>query len=127
MKELEQLLQHMKGKKKTKELPQENGSTNVSSPLAEFFTFPQYSTCATQTSTCEMMTMAQKKNESRAGADIEVTLADSHANIKILLKKRHGQIMKIVVGLQSLGFNILHLIVTTVDHMVLVSLSVKVS
>ncbi|XP_061362129.1 transcription factor bHLH96-like [Gastrolobium bilobum] len=127
VKELEQLLQCMKGQKKTKEQVQENCSSASSvSPLAEFFMFPQYSTRATQSSTSSYMEQSQNKNQSWAVADIEVTLVDSHANIKILSKKQPGQIMKMVVGLQSLGLGILHLNVTTVDDMVLTSVSVKV-
>ena len=45
VKELEQLLQCMKGQKRTKE-----GGFSDSSPFAEFFMFPQYSTRATQSS-----------------------------------------------------------------------------
>ncbi|KAL2339955.1 hypothetical protein Fmac_007895 [Flemingia macrophylla] len=79
--------------------------TNNVSPFAEFFTFPQYTTQV---------------------ADIEVTMVDSHANLKILSKKQHGHLMKIVLGLQSLSLSILHLNVTTLQDMVLYSISVKV-
>ncbi|GAU32499.1 hypothetical protein TSUD_317060 [Trifolium subterraneum] len=53
-----------------------------------------------------------------AVADIEVTMVDSHANMKIMSKKKTGQLMKIVVGLQNLRLTILHLNVTTLDDMV---------
>jgi hypothetical protein len=122
MKELEHHLQSMIGQKKINQKENENGSS--SSPFAEFFMFPQYSTCESQSNTCYP---ANQMNQSRAMADIEVTLVDSHANIKIMLKKRQGQVMKMVVGLQNLGFNILHLNVSTVDDLVLVSVSVKVN
>ncbi|GAU32124.1 hypothetical protein TSUD_218750 [Trifolium subterraneum] len=120
LKELEQHLQSMKGKKKINQKPHEYGSS--SPPFAEFFMFPQYSTCEHQSNTCYP---ANQMNQSRAMADIEVSLVDSHANIKIMLKKRQGQVMKMVVGLQNLGFNILHLNVSTVDDLILVSVSVK--
>lgn len=124
MKELEQLLQCMKGQQRTNE----NGggfSDPSSSPFAEFFMFPQYSTRATQNgrgypSTCEA------RSHSWAVADIEVTLVDGHANIKILSKKQPGLLLKMVAGLQTLAFTILHLNVTTVHDMVLTSVSVKV-
>jgi hypothetical protein len=122
MKELEHHLQSMIGQKKINQKENENGSS--SSPFAEFFMFPQYSTCESQSNTCYP---ANQMNQSRAMADIEVTLVDSHANIKIMLKKRQGQVMKMVVGLQNLGFNILHLNVSTVDDFVLVSVTVKVN
>ncbi|CAK8537553.1 unnamed protein product [Lathyrus sativus] len=125
LKELEHIIQSMKGQKKTKaQQAHENvfSNSSSSSPFADFFMFPQYSTCAPQTNTC----YPANPSQSRAMADIEVTLVDSHANIKILLKKQHGQIMKMVVGIQNLGLNILHLNVSTMDHLVLVSVSVKV-
>ncbi|XP_047163395.1 transcription factor bHLH96-like [Vigna umbellata] len=123
VKELEQLLQCMKGQQRTKE--NGGGFSDSSSPFAEFFMFPQYSTRATQNgrgypSTCEA------RSHSWAVADIEVTLVDGHANIKILSKKQAGLLLKMVVGLQTLAFTILHLNVTTVDDMVLTSVSVKV-
>lgn len=123
VKELEQLLQCMKGQQRMKE--NGGGFSDSSSPFAEFFMFPQYSTRATQNgrgypSTCEA------RSHSWAVADIEVTLVDGHANIKILSKKQPGLLLKMVVGLQTLAFTILHLNVTTVDDMVLTSVSVKV-
>lgn len=129
VKELEQLLQCMKCQKRAQEQGQVNGfSDSDSSPFAEFFMFPQYSTRATHNTrgypgTCEAN---MTRNHSWAVADIEVTLVDGHANIKILSKKQPGLLLKMVIGLQSLGFGILHLNVTTVDDMVLTSVSVKV-
>lgn len=119
MKELEQLLQSMEGQKRTNQAQENvvglNGSTTT--PFAEFFTFPQYTTRG--------RTMAQEQKQ-WAVADIEVTMVDNHANLKVLSKKQPGQIMKIVVGLQSLKLSILHLNVSTLDDMVLYSVSVKV-
>lgn len=112
MKELEQLVQCMQGRKKSKqqkEVMASSSSSSSSSAFAEFFTFPQYTT-----------------NSNNAAADIEVTMVDTHANLKIMAKKREGQLMKIVVGLQNLRLTILHLNVTTLDHNVLYSVSVKV-
>lgn len=129
VKELEQHLQSMGGQKKTKE-PNENIGLNNGPPFAEFFTFPQYTTSATQNNNNNNnVTMEQHNYQEQkqwAVADIEVTMVDSHANMKILSKKKPGQLMKIVVGLQNLRLTILHLNVTTVDEMVLYSVSVKV-
>lgn len=126
MKELEQLLQSMEGQKRTNQGKENvvglNGTsrTTTTTPFAEFFAFPQYTTRGT--------TMAQNNQEQKqwAVADIEVTMVDSHANLKVLSKKQPGQLMKIVVGLQSLMLSILHLNVSTLDDMVLYSISVKV-
>lgn len=125
LKELEHIIQSMKGQKKAKahENVFNSSSSSSSSPFADFFMFPQYSTRAPQTSTC----YPANPNQSRAIADIEVTLVDSHANIKILLKKQYGQVMKMVAGIQNIGLNILHLNVSTLNYLVLVSVSVKVN
>ncbi|KAA8537292.1 hypothetical protein F0562_027021 [Nyssa sinensis] len=56
---------------------------------------------------------------------IEVSLVESHGNLKIRWKRRPKQLLKLVSGLESLGLTILHLNVTTVDQMVLYSLSIK--
>ncbi|CAI8584978.1 unnamed protein product [Vicia faba] len=124
LKELEHIIQSIKGQKKTiEQQSHENGFNNSSSsPFADFFMFPQYSTCAPQSNTC----YPANPNQSRAMADVEVTLVDSHVNIKIMLKKQHEHVTKMVVGIQNLDLNILHLNVSTLDHLVLVSVSVKV-
>ncbi|TXG65613.1 hypothetical protein EZV62_006888 [Acer yangbiense] len=61
-----------------------------------------------------------------AVADIEVTMVESHANLKIRSKRRSKQLLKLVSELHNLRLTILHLNVTTVDETVLYSLSVKV-
>ncbi|GFY91969.1 basic helix-loop-helix (bHLH) DNA-binding superfamily protein [Actinidia rufa] len=66
------------------------------------------------------------ENHELAMADIEVTMVESHANLKIRSKRRPKQLLKMVSGLQSLRLTILHLNVTTVHQIVLYSLSLKV-
>ncbi|PRQ21341.1 putative transcription factor bHLH family [Rosa chinensis] len=137
VKELEQLLQSMDGSHKSSTKPEQV-------PLAEFFTFPQFSTPAT--TQCNSNTSSSSSSSSEGiindepslaprsnnnnnqwpAADIEVTMVDSHANLKILSKKRPRQLLKMVAGFQSLGLSVLHLNVTTVDEMVLYSVSVKI-
>ncbi|XP_028757411.1 transcription factor bHLH96-like [Neltuma alba] len=122
VKELEQHLQSMQGQAKT-------GTRAEHSPFAGFFSFPQYTTPATQGSTgCTAANdVVMGQNQEVGAADIEVSLVDSHANLKILSRKRPGQLVKMVVGLQSLRLCILHLnVTTTLDDMVLYSVSVKV-
>ncbi|QCE15914.1 transcription factor bHLH94-like [Vigna unguiculata] len=117
VKELEQVLQSMEGEKRRKQGEEENvGLNGWTTPFAEFFTFPQYTTRGTQ----------KQEQKQWAVADIEVTMVDSHANLKILAKKQPSHLIKIVLGLQSLRLTILHLNVTTLHHMVLYSISVKV-
>ncbi|KAG5251022.1 hypothetical protein OIU78_012158 [Salix suchowensis] len=122
VKELEHLLQSMGTNKKNKQQPDVNGFS--SRPFADFFTFPQISTRATQPSAMEGESVAGQ-NQWAVG-EIEVTMVESHANLKILSKKRPRQLLKLVVGLQNLRLSVLHLNVITDDQMVLYSVSVKV-
>ncbi|KAL5992584.1 hypothetical protein ACLOJK_013503 [Asimina triloba] len=119
VKELEQLLQSLEAHKRTTQ--QQQPDANFTSPFADFFAFPQYSTCSTN---CNSTTEAVAENRSTI-ADIEVTMVESHANLKVLSKRRPKQLLQMVAGLQTLHLTILHLNVTTIDHMVLYSLSVK--
>lgn len=142
VKELEQHLQTLEAKKRSNDQqpPQpEDGSVDVvPDPLfGDFFSFPQYSTRSsshsntavpTTTATSEyssIVVVADQNHRAPALADIEVTMAESHANIKILTEKRHRQLLKLVAGLQCLWLTMLHLNVTTADPMVLYSISVK--
>lgn len=146
MKELEQLLQSMQThKSKPKPLQDIAAATtaidnnsdidDVSSPFAEFFSFPQYSTRSAPTqcggsaepdTALEDHGSVHHHHPQWAVADIEVTMVESHANMKILSKKRPRQLLQLVAGLQSLRLSVLHLNVTTVDDSVLYSVSVKV-
>ncbi|OAY23262.2 transcription factor bHLH96 [Manihot esculenta] len=123
VKELEQHLQTMEAHKKTKQQPAADDVSGFSSsPFADFFTFPQYS--STRTLPAGEESVADQSQWSVA--DIEVTMVESHANLKILSKKRPKQLLKMVAGLQALRFSVLHLNVSTVDQLVLYSVSVKV-
>jgi hypothetical protein len=108
VKELEQLLQCLEAQKRSKQ-PPADGSLS-SSVLSGFLTFPQYSA------------------EKNSGiADIEVTMVERHANIKVVSRKHPKQLLEMVARLHSLHLVVLHLNVTTVDKMVLYSFCVKVS
>ncbi|MFS7968127.1 hypothetical protein Hanom_Chr09g00793851 [Helianthus anomalus] len=110
VKELEQQLQTLEVQKRAMA---NDGAYAPALPFGELFTFPQYSTRSTN------------EGSATAMAEIEVTMVESHANLKILSKKRHGQLLRMVGELRCLWLTILHLNVTTVDHMVLYNLSVK--
>lgn len=121
MKELEQHLQYMESEKqKIKKKETDNKDQSDSLLFDKFFTFPQYSTRPTNNS-------SHSSSESSAEADIEVTMVESHANIKVLLKRQPKQLFKMVSGFQSIGLNILHLNITTIDHRALFSFNLKVS
>ncbi|XVF59056.1 hypothetical protein PTKIN_Ptkin07bG0244200 [Pterospermum kingtungense] len=123
VKELEQLLLSLEARKRMEKI---SDNSTLSSLCLGFFTFPQYSTGSNTAqlscSTASGESMAEKKS----AADVEVTMVESHANLKILTKKHPKQLLKMVTELQSLGLLVLHLNVTSVESMVLYSLSVKV-
>ena len=121
VKELEQKLHFLGGHKHVNHQKFEAGGSSSSLPFDELFTFPQYTTSS------DKSIMVSSENHELAMADIEVTMVESHANLKIRSKRRPKQLLKVVSGLQSLRLTILHLNVTTVDQIVLYSLSLKVS
>ncbi|KAG8082940.1 hypothetical protein GUJ93_ZPchr0014g47050 [Zizania palustris] len=88
-------------------------------PFARFFTYPQY------------VWRHQPRDggaaENRAGvADIEVSLVETHASLRVMAPRRPGQLLKMVAGLQALRLTVLHLNVTTLGSLALYSISVKV-
>lgn len=87
-------------------------------PSVEFFSDPQFP--ASQV--CNKCTL-----KSNAGlADIVVIVIESHANLRILSRKNPRQLWKLVSGFQTLCLSILHLNVTSLDPLVLYSISAKV-
>lgn len=93
--------------------------------FADFFSFPQYSTRSKPNS--QGLGGSNSISSSNSGVgEIEVTMVESHANVKILAKKHSKQLVKLIAGFQGLRLNVLHLNVTTVDSFVLYSLSLKV-
>ncbi|KAL2893131.1 Transcription factor bHLH96 [Bienertia sinuspersici] len=97
--------------------------------FADFFSFPQYSTrCNNKTnSPTRSGVSCSSTSNSVGGAEIEVTMVESHANVKILAKKQPKQLLKLIAGFQGVRLNVLHLnVTTTVDSFVLYSLSLKV-
>ncbi|KAK2979390.1 hypothetical protein RJ640_029695 [Escallonia rubra] len=123
VKELEQLLQVLESHKQVKQ----ESINNHSSPLfANFFTFPQYSTCPTRRNNSAAANDVVAEKGLTVVADIEVTVVESHANIKVLSRRGPKQLLNMVAGIHSMCLTILHLNITTADEMVLYSFSVKV-
>lgn len=122
MKELEHLLQSLEARKLQlvqQEVTQNNEDMAISKPpFAQFFVYPQY----TWSQTPNKYTSKTKA----AIADIEVTLIETHANLRILTRTRPGQLTKLVAGFQRLFLSILHLNVTTIQPLVFYSISAKV-
>lgn len=105
------------------EVAQTNENTAISKlmqpPFAHCFSYPQY----TWSQTPNKYTSKTKA----AIADIEVTLIETHANLRILTRRNSpGQLTKLVAGFQTLCLTVLHLNVTTIDPLVFYSISAKV-
>ncbi|KAI7752103.1 hypothetical protein M8C21_023114 [Ambrosia artemisiifolia] len=124
VKELEHLLQSLEAQKfvltQQQQQEEEGGQNSTSSapPFSQFFCYPQY--------TCSQIPNKYTSKSKAAIADIEVTLIETHANLRILSRKRLNQLSKMVACFQTLYLSILHLNVTTLEPLVLYSISVKV-
>ncbi|XVE57426.1 hypothetical protein DITRI_Ditri04bG0089900 [Diplodiscus trichospermus] len=127
VKELEHLLQTLEAQKirllqqvRPAAANEETANSKLTSaPFAQFFTYPQY--------TLSQIPNKYTSKTHASMADIEVTLVETHANLRILSRKGHCRLLsKLVAGFQSLYLSILHLNVTTMDPLVLYSISAKV-
>jgi hypothetical protein len=138
--ELEQLLQSLQVQKSIKNRAAGGGCTDAAgkSPFTGFFTFPQYSTSShvgcgafsassSSTSNGDAAGSAQSGDRPAAVADIEVTMVEGHASLKVLAPRRPKQLLKLVAGLQQLRVPPLHLNMTSLDAMVLYTFSLKVT
>lgn len=138
VRELEQLLQSLEVQKSIRSRPGAAGAAADSCPFAGFFSFPQYSATTSSahggcsgnsTNTGSGGTRSDAAAAGAAGsavADVEVTMVEGHASLKVLARRRPKQLLKLVAGLHQLRIPPLHLNVTTVDAMVLYTFSLKV-
>ncbi|CAN6280341.1 unnamed protein product [Urochloa humidicola] len=94
-------------------------------PFAQFFAYPQYVWChsppprVTETTT-------EGGGAPPGVADIEVALVETHASVRVMAPRRHGQLLGLLTGMQALRLAVLHLSVATMDHLALYTISVKV-
>ncbi|KAK1618962.1 hypothetical protein QYE76_024479 [Lolium multiflorum] len=101
----------------------ESDTPDSAAPFAGFFTYPQYVWCHSPRDSAATLSA----EESRAGvADIEVSLVETHASVRVMAPRRPGQLFRMVAELQALRLTVLHLNVTALGSLVLYSLSVKV-
>ncbi|TVU05492.1 hypothetical protein EJB05_48658, partial [Eragrostis curvula] len=155
VKEMEQLVQSLEARKhiisrnlSPSAAAADDAATMPMPPcFAGFFTFPQYSMSATATggspatATTADADDAGNANADGGGggtddgaagsrpssvADIEVTIVESHANLRLLSRRRPRQLLRLVAGLQGHRLTVLHLNVTSAGPMALYSLSLKV-
>lgn len=124
VKELEHIVQSLEAQKHQQLTQPMDSSTTMtpsipSTPFSQFFTYPQYVWSHNISNEYTTSTKASI-------ADIEVTLIETHANIKILSKRSPKQPYRIVFSFQAVHLTILHLNITTVDSVVFYSISAKV-
>ncbi|CAL5087908.1 unnamed protein product [Urochloa decumbens] len=143
VKELEQLLQSLEAQRRSAQRPAGGVVTgdddDSAAPFAGFFTFPQYSMRAAapperapasdaghgEAGTEEAEDAASGSKPS-AVADVEATMVESHANLRVLSRRRPRQLLRLVVGLQGHRLTVLHLNMSSAGQMVLYSFSLKV-
>jgi hypothetical protein len=131
VKELEQTLQSLEAQKRF-------GARRAEPPFAGFFSFPQYSPGGVISGAASSYNNNasvsgggdhhQQCAPRRGAADIEVAVAESHANVKVRTPRRPRQLLRMAVAMQCLGLTVLHLnVTTTADNLALYTFSLKVT
>ncbi|KAM0834472.1 hypothetical protein ACQ4PT_063580 [Festuca glaucescens] len=132
VKELEQRVQSLEAHKlATRQCAVVDGEAPPPPPFANFFTFPQYSMSAaasapTPPANDEGAEAEASGSKPSAVADVEVTIVENHANLRMLSRRRPRQLLRLLVALQGHRLTVLHLNMTGAGHMVLYSLNHKV-
>ncbi|KAF6145629.1 hypothetical protein GIB67_018735 [Kingdonia uniflora] len=137
VRELEQLLQCLESQKRRKLY---GGSSDiVSRPLSESPSqaisqpqppvFPPFLLPNDQIKLVDLETDLREETAENKSclADVEVRLLGFDAMIKILSRRRPGQLLKTIAALEDLQLNILHTNITTIDQTVLYSFNVKMA
>ena len=134
MRELEQLLQCLESQKRRRLLGEAQsrqvGDSTLAAPqpLQPPF-FPPLPLPNDQMKLVELETgIREETAESKSClADVEVKLLGFDAMIKILSRRRPGQLIKTIAALEDLQLIILHTNITTIEQTVLYSFNVKVT
>ncbi|PUZ48669.1 hypothetical protein GQ55_7G264500 [Panicum hallii var. hallii] len=98
-------------------------------PFARFFRYPQYAWRHTPPREDGAATVgAEEASRASAVADVEVSVVvDAHASLRVMARRRPGQLLKMVAGMQALGLAVLHLNVTAAPgELALYTLNLKV-
>ncbi|KAK9910079.1 hypothetical protein M0R45_034054 [Rubus argutus] len=142
VKELEQHLQSLEAKKRMRRAEgftsnvdhNNNNPLSSSSPSSSAMAMPSngmfmsLSQCKIgsleEGSTCgDDGVTAQNKSEA---ADIDVTVIQTHVNLKVKCRKRPGQLVRALVALEDLRLTVLHLNITSSEDKVLCSFNLKI-
>ncbi|KAM5555799.1 transcription factor bHLH57 [Rosa sericea] len=143
VKELEQHLQSLEAQKRMKRAegfttnvdPNNNNSLNSSSPSSSsamampsngmFMSLSQCRIGSTEEgNTCgDDGVTAQNKSEA---AEVDVTVIQTHVNLKVQCHKRPGQLVRALIALEDLRLTVLHLNITSSADKVLYSFNLKI-
>ncbi|KAE7999280.1 hypothetical protein FH972_003729 [Carpinus fangiana] len=125
VKELEQLLHSLEAKKrkrKNQEAGDGGDSTVAVSSDGTLFMSPQ---CRIGSEEGNYGEEVKAENKSDV-AEIEVTVIQTHVNLKIQCRRRPGLLLKAIVALEDLRLTVLHLNITSSDSSVLYSFNLKI-
>lgn len=131
VKELEQLLQSLQAQKQMQKSGEEGYNPVSATPFSGFFSSPQYTAYSSQQPHLNFISNRYLEgggsdSTAESSANIEVTVIQTHVNLKILSRNRPGQLLRAIAALEDLFLTILHLNVTSLEHSVLYSFSLKV-
>ncbi|XP_010264104.1 PREDICTED: transcription factor FAMA-like isoform X2 [Nelumbo nucifera] len=138
VRELEQLLQCLESQKRRRlygngtEPPRpvdDTPSLAIQQPQPPFFPpLPAFPNDQMKLAEFEAAGLREETAENKTClADVEVKLLGFDAMIKILSRRRPGQLLKTIAALEDLQLNILHTNITTIEQTVLYSFNVKVA
>ncbi|CAL0315427.1 unnamed protein product [Lupinus luteus] len=126
VKELEQLLQSLEAQKmvrKNEEGGNDNSNNNNNGSSASGLCKPPASLLSSE----EAKFGDELRTEMKSNlGHIEVTLIQTHVNLKIECQRKPGQLIKVIVALEDLRLTILHLNITSTVTSVLYSLNLKI-
>nr|XP_011469077.1 PREDICTED: transcription factor bHLH57-like [Fragaria vesca subsp. vesca] len=144
VKELEQHLQSLEAQKRTRRAegftntnvdPNNNNSMTSSSPSSSstmtmpsngmFMSLSQCRIGSTEEgNTCgDDGVTAQNKSEA---AEVDVTVIQTHVNLKVQCQKRPGQLVRALVAIEDIRLTVLHLNITSSEDEVLYSFNLKI-
>ncbi|KAE8708738.1 Transcription factor FAMA [Hibiscus syriacus] len=127
VRELEQLLQCLESQKRRRlygEGSRQMGDTSMGIQQQQF---PPMSTDQIKIPEYKTGLREETAENKSCLADVEVKLLGFDAMIKILCRRRPGQLVKTIAALEDSQLNILHTNITTIEQTVLYSFNVKVA
>ncbi|KAF9606786.1 hypothetical protein IFM89_028162 [Coptis chinensis] len=136
VRELEQLLQCLESQKRRRlygsgEAPRHMGDSTslpIQQPQTPFFPPMPLPSDQIKLGDYDDTGLLEESAENKTClADVEVKVLGFDALIKILSRRRPGQLIKTIAALEDLQFNILHTNITTIEQTVLYSFNVKVA